>query len=182
MESIPERCAVKLGWDKVSRIVSEEIQRILGIHVQCKANVVEHYFWSMEFVGYRLPLPKLCQLVQVTHPTSEDWEEAMPDDGGVDVNGIGMRLAEKLLTRHLKLIWERHLITEDSLWLVGTATAQPRSEFDGKRPECVEIYWQDLTQAKQDEILQVFGENGNWDVFPIAILDVPTEDGIIAGQ
>ena len=181
MESIPERCAVKLGWDKVSRIVSEEIQRILGIHVQCKANVVEHYFWSMEFVGYRLPLPKLCQLVQVTHPTSEDWEEAMPDDGGVDVNGIGMRLAEKLLTRSLKLTWERHLITEDSLWLVGTASVQCAELEDG-HPEQIEIFWQDLTQTKQDEIFQVFGENGNWDVFPIATLDVPTEDGIIAGQ
>ena len=40
----------------------------------------------------------------------------------------------------------------------------------------IEIYWQDLTEAKQDEILQVFGDNGNWDVFPIAILGVPVGD------
>ena len=73
----------------------------------------------MTFTNYRLPLPKLCQLVQATHPTQEDWEDAMPDDGGVDVNGIGMMLCEKLLTRHLKLTWEHHLITDDSLWLVG---------------------------------------------------------------
>ena len=88
MEGILERCAVKLSWDKVSSIVSEEFENILGLHIQCKANIVEHYFWSMEFAGYRLPLHKLCQLVQVTQPTPEDWEEAMPDDGGVDVNGI----------------------------------------------------------------------------------------------
>ena len=176
MEDIFERCAVKLGWDKVSSIVSEEIEKIIGVHIQCKANVVEHYFWSMEFVNYRLPLPKLCQIVQTTRPTPEDWEDAMPDDGGVDVNGIGMALCEKLVARQLQLTWEHHLITEDSLWLVGVTPAQCNPKPEGERPERIEIYWQDLIQAKQSEILQAFGENGNWDVFPIATIDVPTED------
>ena len=176
MEDVFEQRAIKLNWDKVNCIISAEIENILGLHVQCKANVVEHYFWSMEFVGYRLPLPKLCQLVQVTQPTPEDWEDAMPDDGGVDVNGIGMVLCEKLLARHLKLTWEHSLITEGSLWLVGVAEAQCHPTVDNERPEHIEIYWQDLTQAKQSEILQVFGENGNWDVFPIATIDVPAED------
>ena len=70
------------------------------------------------------------------------------------------------------------MITESSLWLVGLETAQCYFKFDDKRPERIEIYWQDLTQAKQKEILQAFGENGNWDVFPIAIIDVPTENGV----
>ena len=176
MENIFERCAVKLSWEKVSSIVSSEIEDILGFHVQCKTNVVEHYFWSMEFVGYRLPLPKLCQLVHVTQPTPEDWEDAMPDDGGVDVNGIGMALCEKLVARHLKRTWEHCLITEDSLWLVGVAPAPCYPKTDDERPERIEIFWQDLTQSKQREILQVFGENGNWDVFPIVTIDVPAED------
>ena len=176
MEDIFERCAVELSWDKVSSIVSEEIEKIVGLHVRCKANVVEHYFWSIEFVGYRLPLPKLCQLVQVTQPTPEDWEDTLPDDGGVDVNDIGMALCEKLVARHLKRTWEHCLITKDSLWLVGIAPAQGYSERDDELPKRIEIYWQDLTSAKQSEILQVFGENGNWDVFPIATIDVPTED------
>ena len=56
------------------------------------------------------------------------------------------------------------------------AVAQRRSEFDEERPGSIEIYWQDLTPAKQSEILQAFGENGNYDVFPIATLDVPEEE------
>ena len=104
MEDIFERCAVKLGWDKVSSIVSDEIEKVLGLHVQCKINRVEDSFWSVSFIGYRLSLPKLCQLVQVTQPTSEDWEDALPDEGGVDVNGIGMVLCEKLVAQHLKLL------------------------------------------------------------------------------
>ena len=175
MEDVFERCAAKLSWNKVCHIISEEIENIIGLRVQCKINRVEDSFWSVTFIGCRLPLSKLCQLVHTTQPTPEDWEDAMPDDGGVDVNGIGMVLSEKLLARHLRLTWEHHLITKDSLWLVGVATAQCHSEFDDERPERIEIYWQDLTQAKQSEILQVLGENGNWDVFPIATIDVPAE-------
>ena len=39
----------------------------------------------------------------------------------LDVGGIGIVLAEKLIARHLHLTWEHHLITADSLWLVGVA-------------------------------------------------------------
>ena len=76
----------------------------------------------MTFINDRLPLPKLCQLVQTTHPTLEDWEEALPDDGGVDVGGIGMVLAEKLVGQHLSLTWEHHLVTVNGLWLIGMTT------------------------------------------------------------
>ena len=62
------------------------------------------------------------------------------------------------------------------------AAAQPYPEPDGERPGSIEIYWQDLTPAKQQEILQAFGENGNYDVFPIATLDVSEEDEEFSGQ
>ena len=119
MEDIFEKSAIELSWSKVCSIISEEIKKTLGLQVQCRANVEKGFFWSVSFINYRLPLPRLCQLVQTTQPTLEDWEDELPDDGGVDVNGIGIILAEKLVARHLKLTWEHHLITEDSLWLVG---------------------------------------------------------------
>ena len=38
----------------------------------------------------------------------------------------------------------------------------------------IEIFWDDLTKAKQDEIREALNmdanDNGNWDVFPIATL------------
>ena len=121
MSDISEKCAVELSWDKVRSIVSEEIGEILGLQIQCKVNVVEGSFWDVTFINCRLPLPKLCQLLQVTQATPEDWEDALPDEGGIDVNSIGIVLAEKLISRHLKFTWEHHLITADSLWLVGVA-------------------------------------------------------------
>ena len=36
----------------------------------------------------------------------------------------------------------------------------------------VEIYWNDLTSEKQQEIFEALGgENGNYDVFPIVTLE-----------
>lgn len=131
MKNISWRRAVRLGWDEVRGIVSDEIKDILGIQIQCRINVVEGSFWDATFIGQRLPLPKLCQLLQVTQATPEDWEDALPDEGGVDVNGIGIVLAEKLISRHLNLTWEHHLITEDSLWLVGAAECKDQESGAG---------------------------------------------------
>ena len=121
MRDISEKRAVELRWPEVSGIVAEEIKEVLGLQVQCRVNVVDGSFWDVTFIGYRLPLPKLCQLLQATQATQEDWEDALPDEGCLDVGGIGIVLAEKLIARHLHLTWEHHLITADSLWLVGVA-------------------------------------------------------------
>ncbi len=125
MRDISERRAVELKWSEVCDIVLKEIKEILGLSVQCKVNVVENSLWDVTFIGYRLPLPKLCQLLQATQATQEDWEDALPDEGETDVSGIGTVLAEKLVGRHLDLRWEHSLITADSLWLVGVAEDNP---------------------------------------------------------
>ena len=177
MNDITEKCAIELSWDRVANIVSEEIKEILGIHVQCKIIISEVTYWDITFIGRRLSSAELFQLAQAAQATSEDLEDTQPVGDRVDVKCIGMALSEKIIGRHLKLTWENRLITEQSLWLVGAATAQCYPEHECKRPERIEIYWQDLTLSKQREILQAFGENGNWDVFPIAAIDVPTEDG-----
>lgn len=103
MKDISEKRAVELRWHDVGSMVSEEIKEVLGLQIQCRVNIVEGSFWDVTFIGYRLPLPKLCQLLQATQATPEDWEDALPDEGGVDVNSIGIVLAEKLISRHLKL-------------------------------------------------------------------------------
>lgn len=40
-----------------------------------------------------------------------------------------------------------------------------------------EIYWQDLTPKAQQELFDFLGgENGNYDVFPIATLEIESEN------
>ncbi len=40
----------------------------------------------------------------------------------------------------------------------------------------IEIYWNDLTEEKQRELLNLLGDNRNWDVFPIAEIEIEEED------
>lgn len=39
----------------------------------------------------------------------------------------------------------------------------------------IEIYWKDLTAEKQQELLNLLGDNGNYDVFPIVVLEFEKE-------
>lgn len=39
----------------------------------------------------------------------------------------------------------------------------------------IQIFWDDLTKAKQDEILAAFGDNCNFDVVPIAEIPLIAE-------
>ena len=42
--------------------------------------------------------------------------------------------------------------------------------------EGIELYWDDLTTDSQKKILDIFGENCNWDVFPITTIPVEDDD------
>lgn len=43
----------------------------------------------------------------------------------------------------------------------------------------IRIFWDDLTESKQEEILAAFGENCNFDVFPIA--EIPISENLENG-
>ena len=43
-------------------------------------------------------------------------------------------------------------------------------------PDAIQIFLDDLTRAKQDEIMKVLGDNGNYDVIPIAEIACLPED------
>lgn len=116
---ITEHRAVKLNWQEVCKIVSEEIKEILDIQVQCRVNVTEKELWAIMFDDFRLPLPKLCRLLQVTQASSEEWEDELSDEAATTVGDIGMGLTRKLIRRYLKVDWEFDIALEDCLWLIG---------------------------------------------------------------
>lgn len=115
----------KLSWHEVDTIFSEMVCEILGTQVPYKAIPKEEGLWWIEFEGYRIPLPELRWLVQTLHPTAEDWEDALPDEGESDVGSLGMFIAEKLLGHHLGLVWEHGLATENGLLLVDVKDSNP---------------------------------------------------------
>lgn len=40
----------------------------------------------------------------------------------------------------------------------------------------VEIFFRDLTPEKQQEVIEALGDNGNYDVFPIACIPTESEE------
>ena len=45
-------------------------------------------------------------------------------------------------------------------------------------PDTIQIFWNDLTEAKQKEILSALGDNGNYDMIPIAEIPVSDENNL----
>lgn len=41
----------------------------------------------------------------------------------------------------------------------------------------IQIFWEDLSSRKQQEILDTFGDNCNFDVFPIAEIPIDVDPG-----
>ena len=39
----------------------------------------------------------------------------------------------------------------------------------------IEIYWSDLSLSKQKEIFEQLGDNGNYDIFPLTIIEYEEE-------
>ena len=48
-------------------------------------------------------------------------------------------------------------------------------ERDGER--WAEIFWDDLSEEVQEDLLTLMGDNGNYDVFPLASINVSPEEG-----
>ena len=36
----------------------------------------------------------------------------------------------------------------------------------------IEIYWDDLNAEKQQELMNALGDNGNYDIYPIATIEI----------
>lgn len=45
--------------------------------------------------------------------------------------------------------------------------------------DTIELYWDDLCTETQKELEKMLGDNGNYDVFPIAILDFYSTDNMM---
>lgn len=126
-----EKQTIMLPWDEVGSIISSEIERVVGIKIQCKSRVAEHEFWSIEFTNQHLSLPQYCQFLQAMNPSAEDWFDALPDEVRPDIKDMGPYTGEKVIGKHLQIAWEHRVIAEDALWLVGVTeldTAPPIPE------------------------------------------------------
>ena len=46
--------------------------------------------------------------------------------------------------------------------------------YNGKR-KVIQLFWDDLSSSAKERLLELFGDNGNYDVFPLAELVIENE-------
>ena len=47
--------AIRITWDRLSRIMSEEISKIIGREIQCRASMNDVEYWAVVIQDERIP-------------------------------------------------------------------------------------------------------------------------------
>lgn len=145
-----KKVCYKLTWQEVSKIVAEEVGHILGHPVSYIAQQDDIDYWGGTFEE-PVTLVEICLVLQTIHATREQWESALPDEGGTEIYDIGWDVGEALLRRNTGISWVHHLIMEDGLWLLDVAeTQEPAKETVSIGG--VELCFEDL-KSKEDLFL-----------------------------
>lgn len=152
---LTEKICSMLTWAEATKIVEDEISRIVGHPVPCSPLYMDDSYWGIKFEGRPLPLSELCMILQALHASKEFWEDILPDESSMEVHDIGSELAEQIIRQSLGLSWEHHLLEENGLWLVDV-TKPPAQE-----PETVSIGGTDVYFAElksKEELFNFFHE------------------------
>ena len=56
--------AIRITWDSLSRIMSEEISKILGREIHCKASMNDVEYWAIVIQDERIPLSELFKILE----------------------------------------------------------------------------------------------------------------------
>lgn len=126
--SLQDIRTVKLSHKKVVELCQREIEMICKHTVPCKYLHEDYNVWEIGFCGYRLPVSELFQIFDAVGADERVIRQSIPDELGVDVNGIGSDASRLILERALGLVWEQELSDEAFLWLIGAE--KPREKKD----------------------------------------------------
>ena len=143
-----------LTWPQVGAIINEEISSILGRSVRCVTKPEDIDYWGGEFAD-PITLVELCVVLQAVHSSVEEWEAALPDEGGTEIGDISWELCEALLRRNLQITWAHRLTARDGLWLLDVSEGQETTN------ETVSIGGTNLCFAdlrSKDDLLDFFKE------------------------
>ena len=45
-----------------------------------------------------------------------------------------------------------------------------------KKTRVISLYWDDLSPSAKERFIEIFGDNGNYDVFPISEIEIEKEN------
>ena len=149
--------ARKLCWDTVCALIENQIERILGRRISCKAWPEDDAYWCVSAVEHRFSIAEIDQLLNAVSADATVREEAMPIDSDSS-HSFGMELCKLLLRAELNASWERGFHTAQDLWLVNyVGSAVSDSKFALHLPD-VTVKFEDL--KTHTELIDYLTENG----------------------
>ena len=109
---------LKLSWEEVGTLAGQEISAVLDREVVCRGGFDDYDYWTVSAADGRFNRDDLNRLLDFVEAGSEIREIVFGGDSDT-TEALDMELSQALLRKKLNTSWERELVTEDGLWLVG---------------------------------------------------------------
>lgn len=126
--SYEEVKTLRLTHRQVADLIQGEIEKIVQHPVPCRYMHEDFDVWEIGFRGYRMPLAELFHLFDVIDAEEDVRKNSVPDEVGMDVNGIGSDASRILLENALGLCWDRELSNREYLWLIDVQPPEKKEE------------------------------------------------------
>lgn len=109
---------LKLSWEEVGMLLGQVISAALEREVICRGGSDDYDYWSVSAEAGRFSHDDLDRLLDFVDADSAIRKIAFGFDSDT-TEALDMELSQALLKKKLNASWERELVTEDGLWLVG---------------------------------------------------------------
>ncbi len=142
----------EISWEAVSRFISNELFRILGKEIKCKAKMDDYDYWAVNFLRYKMPIDEIEKICCHLDANDVERSDAFPTEKEDHVKSFGVAIANKLLSSAIRCFWRNMLATKDKLYLIDCEERE--SLVIGH-----ERVFFDLLKSKQ-ELIDYLSENG----------------------
>lgn len=141
--------------------LSRKLSILLEREIICEATVDDYDYWALKCTNDRFSLADLCKLLSHVNASKEIAECTIPSDAK-STCGIDISLCNALLQELLNTGWEKQLVQEDAVYLIGVS--QETLSFPPSFPGILQIgslrIREDFLFGK-DELLEALAKDGN---------------------
>ena len=113
----------RISWSDIAALISEQIKSVLGYKCSLRVWPEDLDFWGVRAQHRTFSVRELNRLLDAVHASEKEREMTLPEDSE-DTHSFGMTLGRLLLKSALQADWERELVDDDALWLIGFTSAE----------------------------------------------------------
>lgn len=149
---------LKLSWEEIGTLTGTMISVVLKRDVTCRAAFDDYNYWTVSDTAGRFSHDDLDILLDYVDADSEIRKIVFGFDSDT-TEALDMELAQALLKKKLNTSWERELVTEDGLWLVGIDSG--RLNYTGTITINGRIISMDTLWPKDEFVKRLFEAGGS---------------------